>query len=83
MALSKEYSVEYEIRSKYKHIQIREKTAIMEDGVELSASFNRRVLHPDADISNETDEIKSMANTFWTDEIKKAWSDKVKSDTDS
>ena len=80
MALTKEYSVDYEIKTKYKHIQVREKTAIMEDGVELSSSYHRRVLTPDADVSNETDEIKGMADALWTDAVKKAWDDKLKAD---
>jgi len=76
MALSKEKSYDYEIRTEYKHIQEREKTSIMEDGKELSSSFHRRVLTPDMDVSSESDEIKGMANTLWTDAVKKAWSDK-------
>ena len=76
MALSKEKSYDYEIRTKYKHIQEREKTARMEDGVEWSSSYHRRVLTPDMDVSSESDEIKGMANTLWTDAVKKAWSDK-------
>ena len=80
MALSKEKSYDYEIRTKYKHIQEREKTSIMEDGKELSYSYHRRVLTPDMDVSSESDEIKGMANTFWTDAVKKAWSDKQEAD---
>tara|TARA_R110002073_G_scaffold107361_1_gene242004 strand:+ start:123 stop:365 length:243 start_codon:yes stop_codon:yes gene_type:complete len=76
MALSKEKSYDYEIRTKYKHIQEREKTSIMEDGKELSYSYHRRVLTPDMDVSSESDEVKGMADTFWTDAVKKAWSDK-------
>jgi hypothetical protein len=83
MALSKEKSYDYEIRTKYKHIQEREKTSIMEDGKEISYSFHRRVLTPDMDVSSESDEIKGMANTLWTDAVKKAWSDKLKADADS
>ena len=30
---------------------------------------------------NETDEIKALADTLWTDAIKKAWDDKLKADT--
>ena len=41
MALSKEKSYDYEIRTEYKHIQEREKTSIMEDGKELSYSYHR------------------------------------------
>jgi len=80
MALSKEKTYDYEIRTEYKHIQEREKTAIMEDGVELSSSYHRRVLTPDMDVSSESDEIKGMADTFWTDAVKKAWDDKLKAD---
>jgi hypothetical protein len=79
MALTKEKSYDYEIRTKYKHIQEREKTAIIEDGVEISSSFHRRVLTPDMDVSNESDEIKGMANALWTDAVKKAWDNKLKS----
>ena len=80
MALTKEKSYDYEIRTEYKHIQEREKTSIMEDGKELSYSYHRRVLTPDMDVSSESDEIKGMANTLWTDAVKKAWDDKLKAD---
>ncbi len=79
MSLTKEKSYDYEIRTQYKHIQEREKTSIMEDGVEVSSSYHRRVLTPDMDVSNESDEIKGMANALWTDAVKKAWDDKLKS----
>ena len=32
------------------------------------------------DVSSESDEIKGMANTFWTDAVKKAWADKQEAD---
>tara|TARA_R100000458_G_C8258029_1_gene233892 strand:- start:1045 stop:1302 length:258 start_codon:yes stop_codon:yes gene_type:complete len=78
MAITKEYTVNYEIVTEYKHIQVKEITHIMEDGKELSRTYHRRVLHSDADISNESDEIKGIANSVWTDEVKKAWSDRKK-----
>ena len=77
MALEKVVTYDYEIRGEYKHIQERQKTAIMEDGKELSSSYHRRVVSPDADVSSEPDELKSLANTLWTDEIKAAWSESV------
>ena len=80
MALTKEYSVDYEIRTEYRHIQIREKTSIMENGKEISSSYHRRVLHQVADVSSENDENKGMADTLWTDAVKKAWDDKLKAD---
>ena len=62
-----------EIVSDYKHLQIRTATVIKEDGEELSRSFHRRVLHPDADVSGEAAEIQGIAAAVWTDEVKAAW----------
>ena len=79
MALSKSITYDYEIRTEYKHINERQKTAIVEDGEELSFSYHRRVLTPDMDVSGESDEIKSIAS-IWTDEIKAAWAEKQAAD---
>ena len=76
MALEKVITYDYEVRTEYKHIQERQRTAIVEDGSELSYSYHRRVLTPDADVSSESDEIKGMADTLWTDAVKAAWAAK-------
>ena len=76
MALEKVITYDYEIRTEYKQIQERQRTAIVEDGSELSYSYHRRVLAPDADVSSESDEIKGMADALWTDEVKAAWAAK-------
>ena len=76
MALEKVITYDYEIRGEFKHIQERTKTSIMEDDKEISFSYHRRVLAPDADISSESDEIKGMASALWTDEVKEAWAAK-------
>jgi hypothetical protein len=73
MALEKVITYDYEVRGEYKHIQERQKTAVMEDGNELSYSYHRRVLTPDMDVSSESDEIKGMASALWTDAVKEAW----------
>jgi len=78
MALTKQSKDDYEIRGEYKFIQVRTKTSIMEDGKELSYSYDRRVLTPDADVSGESDELKAMASALWTDDIKKAYEDSKK-----
>ena len=62
-----------EIVGDYKHLQVRTATIVSEDGTELSRSFHRRVLHPDADVSGESDEIKGIAAAVWTDDVKAAW----------
>ena len=81
MALEKVITYDYEIRSEYKHIQERQRTAIVEDGSELSYSYHRRVLSPDADVSSESDEIKGMADTLWTDEVKESWAEHQEAST--
>ena len=73
MALKKVITYDYEVKTEYKHIGERRKTAIVEDGNELSYSYHRRVLTPDMDVSSESDEIKGMASALWTDAVKEAW----------
>jgi len=80
MALTKVITYDYEIRTRFKHIQERAKTTIMEDGKELSSSYKRRVLNPDADVSGENAEIKGMADALWSDEVKAAWAEKQLAD---
>ena len=62
-----------EIVTDYKHLQVRTATVVSEDGNELSRSFHRRVITPDADVSGESAEIQSIAAAVWTDDIKSAW----------
>ena len=73
MALSKEITYDYEVRGEFKQIQERAKTSIMENGEELSYSYHRRVLAPDADVSSESAEIQGMASALWTDAVKTAY----------
>ena len=58
MALEKVITNDYEVRSVYKHIQVRKRTAIVEDGKELSFSYSRHVLSCDMDVSGKSDEVK-------------------------
>ena len=62
-----------EIVGDYKHLNIRTATIISEDGTELSRSFHRRVITPDADVSGESAEIRGIAAAVWTDDVKSAW----------
>ena len=87
MALTKEITQDkIEIVGVHKYIQIRTKTAIIEDGVELSSSFQRNVVHcvssvknadnawthPDTNVSGESAEVQAIATTVWTDAVKTA-----------
>ena len=74
MALSE--SIEYdkiEIVSQYKNVQVRKATVIKKDGKELTRSFQRYVLNPDSDISNEPSEVQAVCNAVWTDAVKESW----------
>ena len=52
-------------------LQCRNRISVMEDGSELSASFHRYVLNPDADVSTISDPIVlAQFNAIMTDEIK-------------
>ena len=75
MALTKEITYDYEIRTIYKHIQERRKTAIVEDGEELSFSYHRRVLTIGDDLSGESDELKALSSALWTPAVSASWSD--------
>ena len=76
MALEKEVKYDQiEIVGDYKAVQCRQATIISEDGVELSRSFHRHVLHPGSDISGEPQEVQDIYNAVWSDEVKQAWSD--------
>ena len=74
MALTE--SIEYdkiEVVGQYKAVQVRKATVIKKDGTELTRSFERYVLHPDADVSKEPEEVKAVCDAVWTDAIKDAW----------
>ena len=74
MALTEETEQDkIEIVGEFKHIQVRTATVIKKDGVEISRSFHRHVVAPDADTSGESDDVKALAAQFHTDEIKTAY----------
>tara|TARA_R100001510_G_C7544158_1_gene130465 strand:- start:160 stop:438 length:279 start_codon:yes stop_codon:yes gene_type:complete len=74
MALSKQTIIDkaetVKIQDHYV-LQIRERNQILEDGQEISSSFNRYILTPDADTSVITDPVVlAQFNAVMTDEIK-------------
>ena len=62
-----------EIVGDYKHIQVRTAVVIERDGVEISRSFSRHVVAPDADITGESAEVQAIAAAVHTDEVKAAY----------
>ena len=74
MWLTKKIEIDkIEIVGEYKNIQVREAVIVSEDGVELSRSFHRYTLSPDADLTDQPADVVSLSNIFWTDEIKAAY----------
>ena len=74
MALTEEtVQDKIEVVGEFKHIQVRTATVIKKDGVEISRTFHRHVVAPDADVSGESDDVKALATQFHTDEIKAAY----------
>ena len=71
MALTKETQIgKIEVVGKYKSVQVRTDTVVMEDGEELSRKYHRHALSPDADISAEHAEVKAICNAVWTEQVK-------------
>lgn len=62
-----------EVVGEFKHIQVRTATIVEEDGVELSRSFHRHTVAPDADSSAESADVKAMVAQFHTDAVKTAY----------
>ena len=74
MALTEEtIQDKIEIVGDYKHIQVRTATVIKRDGVEISRSFSRHVVAPDADITGESAEVQAICTAVHTDAIKEAY----------
>ena len=54
----------------WKVLQVRTATIVTDDGTEISKSFHRHVVSPNSDLTDESDEIKSLASTYFTDDAK-------------
>jgi archaellum component FlaF (FlaF/FlaG flagellin family) len=50
-------------------VQVRTKTAIMEDGVQLSGSFHRHVVVPGQDYTNEDPRVQAICAATHTPEV--------------
>jgi hypothetical protein len=54
-------------------IQVRTKTAIKEDGVEISSKFYRHVVVPGADVSGEDAKVQAIAASIHTADVVAAY----------
>lgn len=58
-------------------IQVRTKTAIKEDGVEISSKFHRHVVVPGANVSGEDTKVRAIAASIHTAEVITAYQEKL------
>tara|TARA_B110000503_G_scaffold139731_1_gene228826 strand:+ start:4438 stop:4686 length:249 start_codon:yes stop_codon:yes gene_type:complete len=66
MALEKVVSVDLIEVVENGTIQVRTKTSIKEDGVEISNKFHRHVVVPGADVSAEDPKVQAIAKSIHT-----------------
>ena len=58
-----------EVVGEFKHVQVRTKTSVMEDGVELSSGFHRHVVSAGQDYSAESAEVQAICAVVHTDAV--------------
>ena len=66
----KEDKIEIVDAGDWKVIQVRTATIITDDGTEISRNFHRHVVEPNSDVSGESDEVKKLAEIYFTDDAK-------------
>ena len=54
-------------------VQVRTATIVSEDGAELSRSYNRHVVNPNADLSAEDADVSAICTTVFTQAVKDAY----------
>jgi len=84
MAITKETQIgKIEVVGKYKSVQVRTDTVVMEDGEELSRKYHRHALVcgtldannnlVDTVITGEDAEVQAVCNAVWTQTVKDAF----------
>jgi hypothetical protein len=57
----------------YPVVQVRTATVIAEDGVEISRTFHRHVVMPDADLTQQDADVSAICTPVFTDAVKAAY----------
>ena len=76
MALTEETindKIEVVNKGEYSAVGVRTATVIKRDGVEISRSFSRKVILPNANLSGEDADVVAVCNAVFTDEVKAAY----------
>ena len=69
MAITKETVVDQITVTEFGTVLYREATRIMEDGVQLSQTFHRTSLAPEADLTGVPANVVAICNVAWTPEV--------------
>jgi hypothetical protein len=73
MALEKKIVVDLIETIENGTVQVRTKTAILEDGKEISSKFHRHVVAPGADYSAEDARVQAICSSVQTPEVVAAY----------
>ena len=76
MALTEEVlndKIEVVKKGDYSCLSVRTATIIKRDGVEISRSYHRKVVLPNADLTQEDEDVQAIGNVVFTDAIKTAY----------
>jgi hypothetical protein len=69
MALTKEIAVDQITVTENGTVLYREATRIMEDGIELSKTYHRSSLAPEANLTGVPANVVAICNVAWTPEV--------------
>jgi hypothetical protein len=69
MAITKQVVIDQITATENGIILFREATRIVEDGVQLSESYHRSSLAPDADLTGVPAQVAAIAAVVWTPEV--------------
>ena len=84
MALTEETlndKIEVVSKGSWSCVQVRTATVIKRDDVEISRSFHRHVVMPDADLSAEDADVSAICTTVFTQAVKDAYAASQEGDT--
>ena len=84
MALTEEQlndKIEIVSQGSWSCVQVRTATVIKRDDVEISRSFHRHVVMPNADLSAEDADVSAICTTVFTQAVKDAYAASQEGDT--
>jgi len=71
--LVKNDKIEVVSQGNWSCVQVRTATIVSEDGAELSRSYHRHVVNPNADLSAEDADVAAICTTVFTQAVKDAY----------